>query len=273
MSTSLELGKKFYKRTGEEERCDKSIYQQATGCLTYVSTVAVVTLSQFMSDPIKEHWMGVKRMLRYIKGALSYGLKFSANDDACDLYGFSDANWARDVDNRRSTSGYVFKVDNSTVSWCSKKQATVAKSTTEAKYVALSQTTQEAIYLRKLLADLGCKADSPTVLKEDNQGAIELSRNPRFHNRTKHIDVTFRFICERIASNEVNVVYCPSSDMLADIMTKGLARDRFKKTQKLVEHNFISARILIVIFLLFILEDTHYRLIKWERWRNNNHEM
>ena len=273
MSTSLELGKKFYKRTGEEERCDKSIYQQAIGCLTCVSTVAVVTLSQFMSDPIKEHWMGVKRMLRYIKGALSYGLKFSANDDACDLYGFSDANWARDVDNRRSTSGCVFKVDNSTVSWCSKKQATVAKSTTEAKYVALSQTTQEAIYLRKLLADLGCKADSPTVLKEDNLGAIELSRNPRFHNRTKHIDVTFRFICERIASNEVNVVYCPSSDMLADIMTKGLARDRFKKTQKLVEHNFMSARILIVIFLLFILEDTHYRLIKWERWRNNNHEM
>ena len=115
------------------------------------------------------------------------------------------------------------QVDNSTVSWCSKKQARVAKSTKEAEYVALSQATQEAICLRKLLADFGCKADSPTVLKEDNRGAIELSKNPRFHNRTKHIDVTFHFIRERIASNEVNVV------MLADIMTNGLARERFKK--------------------------------------------
>ena len=96
MSTPLESGKKFHKRTDEEERCGKSIYQQAIGCLTYVSTArrpdnaaAVVTLSQFMSDQSKEHWMGVKRKLRYIKGTLSYGLKFSVNDDECDLYGFS----------------------------------------------------------------------------------------------------------------------------------------------------------------------------------------
>ena len=128
------------------------------------------------------------------------------------------------------------------VSWCSKKQATVAKSTTEAEYVALSQATQEAIYLRKLLADLGCKADSPTVLKEDNQGAIELPRNPRFHNITKN----FHFIRETIASNEVKVVYCPSNDMLADVMTKGLARDRFQKLRNLL--NIMPARILIVIF-------------------------
>ena len=114
--------------------------------------------------------------------------------------------WARDADNRQSTSGYVFKVANSTVSWCSKKQATVTKSTTEAEYVALSQAKQKAIYLPKLLADLGCKADSPTVFKEDNQGAIQLLRNPRFHNRTKQIDVAFHFIHERIASNEVKVV-------------------------------------------------------------------
>ena len=175
MSTPLELGKKFYKRTDEEERCDKSIYQQAIGFPTYVSTatrpdiaVAVVTLSQFMSDPSKEHWMGVKRMLRYIKGTLSYGIE-------CDLYGFSNADRARDADNRLSTSGYVFKVDNSTISRCSKKQATVAKATTEADYVTLSQATQEAIYLRKLLADLGCKADSPTVLKEDKEDKVPYS--------------------------------------------------------------------------------------------------
>ena len=153
MSTPLESGKKFHKQTDEEEWCDKSIYQQAIGCLTYVLTAtrpdiaaAVVTLSQFMSDPSKEHWIGVKRTLRYIKGTLSYGLRFSVNDEY-DLYGFSDADWAGDADSRQSSSGGVFKVANSTVSWCSKKQATVAKSTTEAEYVALSQATQEAIYL------------------------------------------------------------------------------------------------------------------------------
>ena len=118
---------------------------------------------------------------------------------------------------------------DSTTSWCSKKQGTVAKSTTEAEYVALSQATQEAIYLRKVLADLGYKADLPTVLHEDNQGAIEISRNPRFHSRTKHIDVTFHFIRERITLNEIRVVYYPSSDMLADIMTKGLTKSRFEK--------------------------------------------
>ena len=98
--------------------------------------VAVGILSQFMSDPSSGHWMGVKRLLRYIKGTLNYGLKFTADGSEHDLYGFSDADWAGDVDTRRSTSGYVFKVANSTVSWCSKKQATVAKSTTEAEYVA-----------------------------------------------------------------------------------------------------------------------------------------
>ena len=140
MSTPLESRKKFHKKTEEEERFDKSIYQQAIGYLTYVSTAtrpdiaaAVVTLSQFMTNPSKEHWMGMNGMLRYIKGTLSYRLKFSVNDDECDLYGFSDADWAGDADNWRSTSGYVFKVANSTVSWCSKKQAAVATSTTEAE--------------------------------------------------------------------------------------------------------------------------------------------
>ena len=110
VSTPLESGEKFHKRTDHEERCDQSIYQQAIGCLTYVSTAtrpditaAIGTLPQFMSDPSKDHWMGVKRVLRYIKGTLTYGLKFSVNGREDDLFGFSDADWAGDADNRRST--------------------------------------------------------------------------------------------------------------------------------------------------------------------------
>ena len=121
-------------------------------------------------------------------------LRFSFNDKNADMFGFSDADWAGDVDTQRSTSGYNFQIRNSTVSWSSKMQATVAKSTTEAGYIALSQATQEAVWLCCLLFDLGYSTDLPASIYEDNQGAIELSKNPKFHNRTKHIDVAYHLV-------------------------------------------------------------------------------
>ena len=105
-----------------------------------------------MLNPSEDHWMGVERILRYVKGTLNYGLKFSAGDGS--LLGFSDADWAGDIDSQGSTSGYVFKIGDSTVSWCSKKQVTAAKSSTEAEYVALSITSQEVIWLRQLISDM-----------------------------------------------------------------------------------------------------------------------
>ena len=235
VSTPLENGKIFHKRTNDEKPFDKETYQQAIGCLTYVSiatrpdiAAAVGILSQYMADPSYDHWLGIKRLLRYIKGTLIYGLKFVARENDDDLYGFADANWAGDVDTRRSISGYVFMVANGVISWSSKKQSTVAKSTTEAEYVALSQATQEAIWLRRLLSDLGCKADGPTLINEDNQGAIEIARNPKFHNRTKHIDTTYHFIREKIVSKEIKVEYCSRHDMIADIMTKDFRKTDLK---------------------------------------------
>ena len=237
----------YHQLTDEEEAFDKNLYQQAIGCLTYISTAtrpdisaAVGVLSSYMSNPSKEHWNGVKRLLRYIKGTINYGLKFKANEsdglneNGDELYGYSDANWAGDVDSRRSTSGYVFKVANCTVSWSSKKQASVTKSTTEAEYVALSQATQEAIWMRKLLSDIGCKSEEPTTMYEDNQGAIEISKNAKFHNRAKHIDVRFHFIREKVSTNEVKVVYLSTEDMLADIMTKGLTKKRFQRLRSML---------------------------------------
>ena len=102
---------------------------------------AVGVLSQYMSRPSKEHWIGVKRVLRYLKGTLMYGLKFYALEEEPQLFGYSDADWAGDVDTRTSTPGYVFQIGCSIISWSSKKQATVAKSSTEAEYVALSSGT------------------------------------------------------------------------------------------------------------------------------------
>ena len=237
VSTPSEPGKQFQKASDDEESFDTKMYQQVMGCLTYASTatrpdiaVAVGTLSRYMSNPSKAHWMAVKQILRYLKGTMSYGLKFSDSEND-KVVGFADADWAGDADSCCSTSGYVFKSGSSTVSWCSRKQATVAKSATEAEYVSLSLATQEAIWLRRLMNDLGNRMISPTLMYEDNQGAIQLSRNPKFHNRTKHIDVCYHFVRERVASNEIVVTYCPTQDMMADIMTKGLLKGTFEKSR------------------------------------------
>ena len=236
VSTPMESGKRFQSSQDNEELFDINAYQQAIGCLTYLSTatrpdiaVAVNILSRFMSKPNKEHWSGVKRIFRYLKGTLDFGLKFSMNEGNAELIGFSDADWAGDLNTRHSTSGYIFQIGSSTVSWCSKKQATVAKSTTEAESVALALATQKAIWLRSLLSDLGQELTSPTNIFEDNQGAIQLAKNPKFHNRTKHVDVTYHFIRERVNSNEISVTYCATNEMKADIMTKGLSKVLFEK--------------------------------------------
>ena len=177
--------------------------------------------------------MGVKRVLRYIRGTTNHGLRFSADNDNV-LVGFSDSDWAGDVDTRRSTSGYTFFLGKSLISWSSRKQATVAKSSTEAEYVALSGATQETIWLRRLLNDINFTTDHPTVINEDNQGAIDLSRNPKHHSRVKHIDIAYHFARERVASKEIEIVYCPTDSMIADVMTKALSKDKFQKFRSLL---------------------------------------
>ena len=126
ISTPLEPSKKFFECSDDEEKFDTQTYQQAIGCLTYLSvisrpdiSVAVGVLSQFMAKPSKEHWSGVKRILRYLKVTTDHGLKFSAEGNP-DLLGFSDADWAGDINTCKSTSGYIFQIGNSTVSWSSR---------------------------------------------------------------------------------------------------------------------------------------------------------
>ena len=200
--------------------------------------------SIIMSKPSKDHWMGVKRVLRYLKGTLKYGLKFSAQEEKPELFGYTDADWAGDVDTRRSTSSYVFQIGSGTVSWSSRKQQTVAKSSTEAEYVALSSATQEAVWPRCLMKDLGKQMDASTTIYEDNQGTIELAKNAKFHNRTKHIDICHHFVRERVASHEIRVIYCPTEDMIADIMTKGFAKPTLEKLRDLLAvHDIMSMKL------------------------------
>ena len=239
VSTPLEAGRQFTKFSDGDVPFDKEIYQQAIGCLTYASTstrpdisAAVGALSQHMSQPSTDHWSGVKRVLRYIKGTLNYGLIFTAGDGI--LHGYSDADWAGDPDSRLSTSGYVFRIGDATVSWSCKKQRTVARSSTEAEYVSLSFATQEAVWLRRLLQSIGFGETQPTVMFEDNNGAIDLTKNAKHHNRTKHIDIAHHFAREKVEQKEIIVTHCPSKDMIADIMTKGIPRVQFQRLRDLL---------------------------------------
>jgi hypothetical protein len=177
------------------------------------------------------HLTAVKIIFRYLKGTKDFVLKYK-KDIKYNLVGYSDADYAGDLDDRHSTSGNIFVLSGGAISWLSKRQPTVALSTTEAEYISLSQATQEAVWLRRLLNDLkGSDIDSVLIM-EDNQGAIALAKNPVAHARTKHIDVRYHFIREALESGVIDLEYCKTDDMVADILTKPLVKGQFCKLRQ-----------------------------------------
>ena len=231
--TPIEPGRVYKRLSDDDTVFDKKKYQAAIGSLNYVMIatrpdicVAVGFLSQFMSNPSMDHWQGVKRIFRYLKGTSNHCLTFNATNADVKLHGYADADWAGDVETRKSTSGYIFQLAGSTISWRSQKQQAVALSTTEAEYISISSATQEAIWLRRLISSLGFDCKKATVLFEDNQGAIALSKNPKGHSRTKHIDIKYHFIREAVSKKEIELAHCPSEKMIADILTKGLPKQK-----------------------------------------------
>ena len=128
-----------------------------------------------------------------------------------------------------STTGHLFVLSEGAISWVSKKQPVVALSTTEAEYIALSSATQDAVWLRRLMCDFTAVLQSPTVIKEDNQGTIAIAKNPTSHSRTKHIDIKYHFVREALQDGTIELVYCPTEKMVSDILTKPLSRGRFEE--------------------------------------------
>ena len=235
VSTPLEPGRQLRKATEDDEEVDTHRYQEIVGCLIYASITtrpdishAVNVLSQHMAKPNKEHLSAAKRVLRYLRGTTDVGIIFRKSDNF-ELVGYSDADWAGDVDSRKSTSGYVFLLGGNIISWASKKQPVVALSTTEAEYIALCLATQEAIWLRRLCASVGQAQTKPTKILEDNQGTISMSRNPRDNSRTKHIDIKYHFVREAVEKNETDIVHCRTQEMVADTLTKGLPKPAFER--------------------------------------------
>ena len=182
-------GTKLIKATEQSEIFDDTLYQSAVGSLLYLSgwtrpdiAFAVSSVARFCSSPAKEHWTAIKHILRYLKGTTDYGLVYSEDqDDESTLVGYSDADWARDASNQKSTSGYLFMMIGAPVSWRSRKQSCVALSMAEAEYVAMASAAQEATWMRQL-EDL-LKQMKPTVISEDNHSAIAVAQNPQSHSK------------------------------------------------------------------------------------------
>ncbi|KAJ9540774.1 hypothetical protein OSB04_027280 [Centaurea solstitialis] len=213
---------------------DPTRYRQLVGSLVYLTVTrpdiayAVHTVSQFMAAPCSDHYAAVLRILRYLKGTMFHGLHFSSKSSLL-LRGFSDADWDSDMTDRRSTTGYCFFLGDSLISWRSKKQSLTARSSTEAEYRALADTTQELIWLRWLLSDMGAPQRSPTPLWCDNNSAIQIAHNDVFHERTKHIEIDCHFTRQHVVRNTIQLHPISTLDQPADIFTKAHLPGRFRE--------------------------------------------
>ncbi len=239
VSVPLDPNHHLTENAGQATTAAKLHYQMIIGGLLYAATVSrpdiaatVNKLSRFLHNPSNEHWKAAKHVLRYLKGTAHMALNFSAGKTPS-LIGYSDADWAGDVNNRKSTSGYVFKFGNSVITWSSKQQRTIALSSCEAEYIAVSSACQEALWLQKLLNDVGVPQNNPVTIFEDNQGAIKLSKAQRDHSRTKHIDIRHHFIRQLVEDGQIHLEYCPTDQMIADILTKPLPRQKFELFREL----------------------------------------
>ena len=216
---------------------NQTLYMSLVGSLIYLSVVsrpdisyAVGKVSQKMANPTQNDWIAAKRILRYLKKDKRLGPTYSRNGSLT-LVGYSDSDWGGDVETRKSTSGYVFTLGGAAISWTSKKQSTVALSSTEAEYMALCAAIQEAVYLRLLLSDLGYTQNEPTLIYQDNQGSIAMAKNAIISRRTKHVDIKYHYVREMIEAGQIRLEYIPTDKMVADCLTKPVGKEVIKRTQ------------------------------------------
>jgi hypothetical protein len=222
--------------TEEEQKTMKKVpYREAVGALNWVAvgsrpdiSFVVGQLAQFMENPGKIHWEAVKRVLRYLKGTKDLKLIYGSTGDE-GLLAFADADGANQ-EHRRAISGFVVLIDGGAVSWMSKKQELITLSTMEAEYVAATHAAKELLWLRRLLGEIFRPLKHPILLNCDNQSAIALTRSDgQFHARTKHIDIRWHFIKFCVDNDTIDISYCPTENMTADIFTKALSAQKVKK--------------------------------------------
>jgi hypothetical protein len=231
-------------RHKDEAEADQRQYQRAVGSVMWAargtrpdSQYLVSQLSQYCNNPAIRHWNALLRDIQYLNGTTNYSIEYKGGESE-GLQGYSDADYAGDPDDRRSVSGYLFLLGGGPITWTSVKQRSVAMSTTESEYMALSEACKQGYWIRALLGELNRYQYLPesraTPIFSDNQSCIALARDPVAHSRTKHIDVRYHYIRELVSFGKTTVDYMPTEDMLADILTKPLPYPAFKKLVKVL---------------------------------------
>jgi histone deacetylase 1/2 len=224
MSTSEKLSVHEGEPLGVE---DSTRYRSIVGALQYLTltrpdiSFSVNKVCQFLHAPTTHHWTAVKRILRYLKDTSKLGLRLSKSSSMI-VSAFSDADWAGCPDDRRSTGGFAVFLGSNLISWSARKQATVSRSSTEAEYKSLANATAEVMWVQTLLDELRIPHPPMAQLWCDNMGATYLSANPIFHARTKHIEVDYHFVRERVARKLLDIKFIPTGDQVADGFTKPL---------------------------------------------------
>jgi hypothetical protein len=205
-------------------------YREIVGSLMYLLTgtrpdiaYAVQTVSRFLNNPGHAHMEAAKRILRYVRGTANYGIVYNGRTGNENLIAYVDSDYAKEPDEKRSTSGYTMMLAGGIVTYSSKLQRTTALSSAEAEYMALAHGTQEVIFLRELLKEIGF-AQGPTRMNIDNQAAEQMANNPVHHQRTKHIDVRYHFVRQRVELREIALEHVSTKENLADLLTKAVGK-------------------------------------------------
>jgi hypothetical protein len=219
---------------------DNNLYRSAVGSLQYLALstrpdIAVATrqVSHFLSNPGEKHWKAVKRILRYLKGSKNYGLLYSATNELDSKMGdiklecYADADFASDLETRKSHTGFINFILNGCISWKTKRQKCIATSTAEAEYMAVYEASKEIKWIRLLLKELGFEQSGPTIIHEDNTSAISMSTNDGNHSRTKHIDIKYHYVKDLVKENIIQLKWISTNEQIADIFTKPLGKIKF----------------------------------------------
>ena len=236
-STPLSTSARLVKATIMDVLTDQKEYQSIVGSLMYAMLAtrpdlaqSIQQISQFSQNPTKTHEKAAKQGLRYINGTIDEGIIYNGNL-GMRLKAWSDANWGGE-EGRESVSGFVFTLAEGAISYSSKKQRSVALSTTESEYMTLLHALKELIWLLRFLREIGYDINNQNIIYTDNQDAIALAHNPEHHARTKHVDIQYHFVRNCVEDGTTRLEYCPTEDMVADGLTKALGPERHQEIGK-----------------------------------------
>jgi hypothetical protein len=215
------------------ELIDATLYRKIIGSLMYLTNTkpdicfSMNTLSQFLVEPGHVHLVSAKHVMRYLKGTLDCGLSYYGDHDFR-LSGYTNSDWVGSVSNRKSTSGCCFNLGSSMISWQSRRQSSISLNTVEAEYIVACSSSCEAIWLQNLLTGLFDLEMEATMILCDNQSCIKMTKNHVFHDKSKHIEIRYHYICDMVQRGAIKLQYVSTDEHVVDVLTKPLSHVKFE---------------------------------------------